>query len=201
MMSNHEQPSLDQLRALFSGDPKVAVLQQTWAIRNLVGMHPKFNGTQENKIFTVGRECNEHCLIETWDTYDGVIQLKRCLLLEGGQVLRFLASLAEIETLEADMAATGVADRPALPISLPAICGATASVNVKLEEHTNRLQVKVSKTRGSWAAAPGTGEWLKFGVEDIKPIGALVLQAYDKLSVPDDAAPAAVTDNETDIPF
>lgn len=172
-----------------------AVVVKDWPFREDVGFHPRFKGSQELRVVVVGDVGREHVLLETRDTKDGVLFLKRQITFGGGQLVGVMDGLLRAEVAEADRCSAPLEHRPELPMTVVEVPGSLGTISIRLDEYNGRVQVKLSRAVTSRSMS---GEWASFNVEDIHPIGVLLLKSYHLISNTG-GLPSAVA--ETEIPF
>jgi hypothetical protein len=169
-----------------------AALKKEWGRRDPVGVHPRFNGSNEVLGFGVGDNAVEHALIEVRDLKDGVWVSKNSILVPGDQLGPVLEGLLKAEEMEADLAYAPAEFRPTFPITVEEVPGRLGPIKVILDEYNGRIQFKLSH------ALPGRrtgGGWLSVGVQDIQPIGAMLLKVLK--SIPAEAGSDALLTEES----
>jgi len=159
-----------------------SVPQEKFERRETIGIQPRFKGKQEIRVLAVGHASLDRIILETLDLKGSTWISTRWIPVEVDQVPALLKSLLEAEAREADIKATQGSDWPAFPIPLADIpCKDGGVLKVSLAEYQGYVDVNVSK-----AFADGVTRrnnlWLKISPSfDVRPLGALIINAYDKI--------------------
>lgn len=195
-MMSQDQSLMDRLENRFGvAAHHEAAPKKVWAKKVPAGIHPRFKGMQEVRIAAVGDAGPEHALIEVWDTKDSVMAWKTGILVPGEQLQHVLGALLKAEEVEADLVLTPKEHRPVFPIVVDEVPGSMGLIKVILDEYNDRIQVKLSH---SIHGRRSGGGWLSVGVEDIQPIGSMLLKVLKSIPAAD-GAPADSA--EVELPF
>jgi len=168
--------------------PVRAVKQEDFALHETVGIQPRFQGKQEIRVIAVGHNVIDHVLLETHDLKGSTWNLTRWLPVEMEQVPALLKALLHAEVLDADIKVTQPAAWPEFPIPLADIPYQDGGVmKVVLDHYQGYLDIKISKIFAD-GVARRSNLWAKFSPQfDVRPLGGLLIAAFDQIMKSADA--------------
>lgn len=182
-MTNPKTPALDPaLRELFNATPAPAAstAMPDWPHYAEIGVITLFKGTHEIQFAAVGQDSLEIVLVDTQDYREGKWTRSRWLTILPEEVGGVLQAILQADVQLADLNASAPATWPQLPIFAGEGTSASGVVRVLVDQYHERLEVKLSRSDVAGKNLR-SGQWAKIYPNDIKKVGSLILQAYDRI--------------------
>ena len=198
-MSEHD--SLKDVReVLGSPQPGADLEPEQFSQHHFVGSHITFK-TERLEAYNLGNnDLPEAIMLETLDLRNNDCVRARHIVFTPDVIPGLLRTFIQAEVQEANINTAQAESRPELPITVGEVVAAIgSSVRVSLDERNGYIDVKISKIlRGRGSVR--SGQWAKFSAGDIRPVGRLLLAAYDAINGTPDAGPTE-TSAQDDIGF